>query len=382
VVDDAQVTTLTRPRLDPIIDGPLVGPRLLALVGDESGCAMWRAWQPVRYLRGRGYACHWAPARDPALVAYGQGYQALLLCRLAWGGEHPKGSRVAYREVRATLRRWKDAGLKVFYEADDDLFTPFVVHQQLGRIKAEKTRAQLEADRQAALWVLGHVDGVTVSTQYLASTVRRYTDAPVEVVPNAIDAGWFLEQQQGVERPIPGPTIGWAGGNRPDTDLEQMAEAWGRIARRFPDVTFVVVGHQPPVIARHVPEGRIKRTEWLPTHEYPKALVGIDIGCCPLEETPFNRSKTPIKAWEYALSGACVVASPTVYGKVIRPMANGLLASTVAEWEDRLFMALQYVPFRRKLAEDLKRDVLTRWALGKNYWRWPLAWHRLMGVRG
>jgi glycosyltransferase involved in cell wall biosynthesis len=364
--------TLAHPRLDPLIDGPLVGPRLLALVGDESGCSMWRAWQPVRFLRLHGYPCDWAYVRDPALFDVPFGYDAVALCRLAWGGDHRRGAR-------EMLRRWRRQGLRVFFEADDDLFTPFVVHQQLGRVRAEKTRQQLEADRQAALWMLSQVDGVTVSTQYLATTVRRFTEAPVEVVPNLIDAGWFAERQQGVTRPVPGPTIGWAGGNRPDTDLEQMAIAWGRIAERFPDVTFVVVGHQPPVIARHVPEGRIKRTEWLPTHEYPKALVGIDIGCCPLEETPFNRSKTPIKAWEYALSGACVVASPTVYGKVIRPMANGLLASTVAEWEDRLFVALQYVPFRRKLAEDLKRDVLTRWALGKNYWRWPLAWHRLMG---
>ena len=211
----------------------------------------------------------------------------------------------------------------MFFEADDDLFTPFVTHQQLERPRNDKTRAQLEADREAALWVLSKVDGCTVSTQHLASTVRRFTDAPVEVVPNAIDAGWFQEVQAGVSRIVPGPVIGWAGGNRPDADLEQMAQAWGRIAAAHPEVTFAVVGHQPPVISQHVPPERLLKVPWLHPEDYPKGLVGIDIGCCPLDDHPFNRCKSPIKAWEYALGGAAVVASPTVYGKVLRSTSSG-----------------------------------------------------------
>jgi glycosyltransferase involved in cell wall biosynthesis len=366
------MTTLTRPiRLDPLIDAPLVGPPLLALIGDDSGCSMWRAWQPVRCLRLHGYPCDWEFVRNPLLLAVPFSYRAVVFCRQAW-------TREDRRDAKLMLRRWHDAGLRVFFEADDDLFTPFSVLQQLGRVNPEKTRPQLEADRQAALWMLSQVDGVTVSTQYLASTARRFTDAPVEVIPNAIDAEWFRERQQGVPRPVPAPTIGWAGGNRPDADLAAMAVAWGRIARRFPDVTFRVVGHQPPVLAEHVPEDRLVRTEWLPTHDYPRALVGLDVGCCPLEETPFNRSKTSIKAWEYALSGAAVVASPTVYGRVVRHGHTGHLASTAGEWEHALAYLLEHPEDRAEQADALRREVLAKWSLRGNYWRWPHAWHRLM----
>ena len=118
---------------------------------------------------------------------------------------------------------------------------------------------------------------------------------------------------------------------------------------------------------------------WLHPEDYPKGLLGIDIGCCPLDDHPFNRSKSPIKAWEYALSGAAVVASPTVYGKVIRHAANGHLASTAGEWEHALAYLLERPKNRAVQAENLKRDVLERWALRKNSWRWPAAWHRLMG---
>jgi len=369
-------TTMARPRLDPLLDAPLVGPRVLSIVGDESGCSMWRAWQPARFLRLHGYPCDWVHVRDPSLINVPlEGYEAVVLCRLAW-----------HRSDRKRAGNWLDTlrqrGRRVFFEADDDLFTPFMVEQQANRINPEKTREQLEADRADALWAMDRCDGVTVSTQYLASTVRRYTSAPVEVVPNAIDAEWFLSRQRGVPRPCPNVTIGWAGGNRPDADLEQMAIAWGRIARRYPEVMFLVFGHQPPVVAAHVPDERVIRISWLPTQDYPRGLVGVDIGCCPLDETPFNRSKTPIKAFEFGLSGAAVVASPTVYGKVVREPETGYLARDADEWDGALSLLVEQEGERLAAADALRDDVLERWSLKANYWRWPAAWRRLMEAAG
>jgi hypothetical protein len=347
---------------------------VLSIVGDESGCSLWRAWQPARFLRLHGYPCDWVHVRDPSLVNVPlEGYEAIVLCRLAW-----------HQTDRKRAGRWLDTlrkkGRRVFFEADDDLFTPFMTEQQLGRINPEKSRQELEADRAAALWALARCDGVTVSTQYLASTVRRYTSAPVEVVPNAIDAEWFLARQLGVPRPCPNVTIGWAGGNRPDADLEPMAVAWGRIARRYPEVMFVVFGHQPPVVAAHVPDERVIRISWLPSQDYPRGMVGVDVGCCPLDDTPFNRSKTAIKAFEFALSGAAVVASPTVYGKVIDSGRSGWVCEDQADWDVALAKLVEWRDTRRYFAENLKAEVLERWSLKANYWRWPAAWQRLMGA--
>ena len=365
------MTTLTRPRLDPLLDAPLIGPRVLSLVGDASGCSLWRVWQPTRFLRLHGYPCDWVFVRDPWLLRVPlEAYQAIVLCRLAW-----------HRSERGRAEHWlrslRGNGRKVLFEADDDLFTPFMVEQQLARTNPEKSRRELEADREGALWMLAHADGVTVSTQYLASTVRRFTDAPVEVVPNALDAEWFSERQRGMHRVRPGVTIGWAGGNRPDADVAEMAVAWGRLAERFPDVTFVVMGHHPLVIREHVPPERLVEVPWLHPDDYPTGLVGIDVGCCPLAETPFNRSKTPIKAWEFGRSGAAVVASPTVYRHVIRHGENGLLASTASEWETCLAALLDGTFDRRGLAGALAGDVATRFSLKKAYWKWPAAWNRL-----
>jgi glycosyltransferase involved in cell wall biosynthesis len=359
---------------DPDLDAPLVGPAVIAAVGGSAGgaaCSAWRVWQPFSALQLRGYLAEWGVYEDPTTIRLLPAFDALILCRLGW----TKRDR---RAVRRQLLQWKRAGKRLFYECDDDLFSPFMVRQQKAGIAAETPVEELEQQRLDSLWTMQQCDGVTVTTQRLASVVRQYTDAPVAVVPNAIDAEWFAAVQKHGKRPVEGLTIGWAGGRRPDADLTEMAVAWGRIARRYKDVTFVIGGAQPYVISEHVPENRIKRLPWLSIYEYPMGLVGIDIGCCPLEDRPFNRCKTPIKAWEYALSGAAVVASPTVYGQCITHNSTGLLASTADEWEDALSRLVSVELLRYDLAGHLKQEVLERWSLRKNYWRWPSAWCRLI----
>ena len=367
-------------------DIPLSGPSVLALVGDASACSLWRTWMPMAMLRQHKYPAEWVSQNDPLLgllelVKTGatstilDAFTVIVLCRMAWkAGDQENG------------RKWLDAlrerGHTIVYEADDDLFTPWMVQQQKAGIERDKPEEVIEQERQASVWAMQQCDGVTVSTQYLASVVRRFTDKPVEVVPNAIDVDWFRFTQRQARRSVPGLTIGWAGGNRPDGDLRMMAEAWGRIARRYPQVTFVVMGHQPWCVWERVPAGRIKAIPWMGPMEYPKGLVDIDIGCCPLEERPFNRAKTGIKAFEYAVSGAAVVASPTVYRHVIRDGETGFIARDVREWEFCLSRLIEDEEHRRELAAALRRDVMSKWSLGKNLWRWPAAWSALVDGEG
>lgn len=362
-------------RLDPDLDAPLTGPPVVALVdrkGSSEACTMWRTWQPFHMLRTHGYHALWGWLDDPLTATACGVVPVIILPRVGW----PPGHERAGREWFRIQRKHKKI---VLYEVDDDLFSPFMVDQQSRGIARHQTREKIEGDSRADLWAMQQCDGVTVTTQYLASTVRRFTDKPVEVVPNAIDVEWFQAVQRQGKRTIPGLTIGWAGGHRPDTDLTEMAIAWGRIAKRYPHVTFVVQGSQPWVLYEQVPPDRMVAVPWMPVGEYPKGLLDIDIGCCPLENRPFNRCKTPIKAWEYALSGAAVVASPTVYYQSINAENNGMIATSAVEWEESLAILIEDREQREYLAGRLKQDVIDKWSLKRNYWRWPAAWNRLCG---
>ena len=244
-----------------------------------------------------------------------------------------------------------------------------------------KTWEYLEAERFERIWAMQQCDGVTVSTQRLATIVRSFTSKPVIVVGNSIDLPWFRRIVSATKRTIPGLTIGWAGGRRHDRDVEVMATAWGRIARTYPAVTFVVQGHQPEVIKELVPADRLVQLPWMPLETYPSGLAQIDIGCCAVSPTPFNRAKSNIKAMEYAAAGAAVVASPTLYSSIIEHGYSGLIAETVDEWEVGIAGLIESEAHRKIMQRRLMKTIEKRHTLAGNLWRWPAAWQQIADER-
>jgi glycosyltransferase involved in cell wall biosynthesis len=275
------------------------------------------------------------------------------------------------------------AGKRVWYEVDDDLFSPWITHQQVrGGTRPDKTPAELEEEREGRIAALGLCDGVTVTSQRLATVVRQYTEAPVAVVPNAVDWRWARRVLRAAgPRAVPPLTVGWAGGARPEADTLDMAWAWGELAKRHPAVRFVVQGHQPRPVYEAVPGDRLVAIEWLPLETYLAGLKNVDVACCPLADAPFNRCKSTVKAMEAAAAGCAVVASPTVYGQALTHGEDALLCETKEEWLAALERLVADEAERRRLAGNLRRRVATDFSLEANAWRWPAAWTRLAGER-
>jgi glycosyltransferase involved in cell wall biosynthesis len=349
----------------------LTGPSILALVQGMDGPALWRVLLPFTALGKAGYPAGWDMKNNDLLEAIAPAFDAYLLPRMSWLPEH---RRIAEQWFMAAKR----GGKTIIYECDDDCFTQA---ETLRRVDLEwtdgKSFERLEAERFERIWAMQQCDGVTVSTQRLATIVRGYTDKPVVVVPNAIDLPWFRGVVRSTERQTQGLTIGWAGGRRHDRDVEMMAEAWGRIAYRTPDVTFVVQGWLPKVIPEHVPEDRLLVIPWLPLERYPHGYAEIDIGCCAVADTPFNRPKSNIKAMEYAAAGAAVVASPTLYGALVVNGSSGFLAESAGEWEDALSELIERPSLRSMMATRLLRTVERKHSLARNLHKWPAAWAQI-----
>lgn len=351
-------------------------PRTLQLIGDENGCSLWRTFGPTAELQKRGYIAEWdhldkSPDVFP-LVAVGM-FEAVIMPRLSWKSEHHAFSRNWIKSLH-------NAGLAVLYEVDDDVFTPQIAARQLLTTQKDTSLEELEQERRDRITAIRLCDGVTVSSSELRRVVQRYVDAPVRVVPNSIDLRWFRRVLHGVRRRVPPLTIGWAGGARIVEDLEPVAEAWGRIAKRYPHVQFVVQGFVADVLLDAVPRDRMHHLPWLPLEEYPRALTNIDIGCASVANTQFNRCKTPIKVWEYAAAGAAVVASDTLYGPVLRDGVDGLLAETADEWEAALARLVESEGLRRQLRRNQRRVMAERYSLERNWHLWLEAWQELIDL--
>ena len=346
----------------------LAGPSVLALAGDMSGPTLWRVLSPFTALHNDGYPCDWALKDAPGIGSFAPLYDGFVLPRMAW---RPGERRIAEQWFEMIRR----AGRFTVYDADDDIFTSDLSRRaiELGWTEG-KSYAELEADRFERIWTMQQCDGVTVSTQRLATVVRSFTSRPVVVVPNAIDLPWFRRVLRGAQRRTAAPAIGWAGGRRPDRDLATMAEAWARIARSCPAVTFVIQGHVPAVVTDAVPAERLLVLPWMPLERYPAGLVEVDIACASVADERFNRCKTPIKAYEAVVAGAAVVATPTVYGQVIEHEHTGYLAETADEWEAALSALVARPALRSIMAKRLLKVVERRHSLAGSLYRWPEAW--------
>jgi len=338
---------------------------------------MWRIWQPFDELQRHGFIAEWChkDASDKVLplVAAGR-YDAVITPRIVWPAEG-----IGDVWIKAIHK----AGLAWLYEVDDDVFTPGIVQRQYQLFEKERAKGyeQLEWERLEKFRLLKMCDGITVSTQRLKTIVETYvtTDVPTYVIPNAIDTAWWKETLQGVGR-IPELdgrlTIGWAGGTRQDIDVLPLASAWAEVARRYPDVMFVVQGHIPQVLADCVPQNRRVTLPWLELHEYPRALQNIDIGCCIVAPTAFNTAKSCIKWYEMTLAGSSCVVSTTLYGKETNQFGyeDALVAQTASDWVSALSRLVESAEYRRTIRRNARRTVMEHHSLANNWWRWPDAW--------
>jgi hypothetical protein len=295
---------------------------LLGLIqSGESAGDQWRLVRPLLRLRQAGTEARCCTLETLALEPTDP-ERTVLLARAVTGTS------------REAIDRWLDTMRKrvraVVFEVDDLLWSEdLIAHLEGAGYDTGKGPAVLRAEGEMARYMMARSDGVIVSSDPLAELVRAFVSCPVVVVPNAIDLRWFRCQMSHRPPWHDRLTIGWAGGRRPDADIAPMAEAWGRIARRYPEVSFVLgASLVPDPFYRAIEDtDRIIRLPWLAWDEYP-LVHQVDIGCCAVADTPFSRCKTPIKAWEYAAAGAAVVATPVLYGECV----DGAIPENTPDW--------------------------------------------------
>jgi hypothetical protein len=349
-------------------------PPLLALTEHpDSPHAHWRITRPYTRLREQGAAADWCwlgADRMPTLPVAGRVVVLQLVAMRRW----------AESEIGAWVGRLRAAGaLTVVCELDDDvLSSASIKYRESSGLTGSALRAQSEQERLEAVWLLQACDGAIVSTGTLAIVAREYTDRPVITVPNAIDVDWFRARLAPRAPWADHLTIGWAGSRRAEADLEPMAQAWGRIARRYPDVRFVVGAGQPPeCIYEEVDDERITYVRWAELDDWPKSMQ-VDIGCCAVGDTAFNRCKSPIKAWEYALAGAAVVATPMLYGDCLYQARAVRVAETAEEWEEQLSRVIDGVATQLANGRSLSRHVEAEHSLTANLHRWADAYNQII----
>jgi len=190
-------------------------------------------------------------------------------------------------------RRLRRSVGRVLFDFDDAIYT------RPGRDFSPLTRFRVR--RRLAFW-LRHADRVIAANSVLADYARRYCE-PL-LLPMALDLDeWHpADRTSQAPRSSGGIAIGWAGAPVNLRYLQAVEPALARLMRERDDVTLRILSGERPRLSipfTHVPFERAA---------VPGFVRDLDIGLLPLEDDPFSRGKSPIKAIQYIASGVPVVA--------------------------------------------------------------------------
>ncbi len=286
---------------------------------------------------------------------------------------------VAYQFYGATpfsmekvFKYMKENGKKIVYDMDDalELIEP-----------TNFTYYTVKRDANSQLLALQYADEITVSTPKFIEYLKGKTKANITVIPNCYNPlEWTYERPK-----REGFRIGFAGSATHVQDLIDIIPVIGRLQSKYNknglDIKFLIMGFgqadyqswfkdfryiAPPEAVNSLIEldKRLStiKFEWIPfveTEMYPSTLINmsLDIGICPLNDTPFNSHRSACKAMEYTLAGALALASDSL---PYREDQSSILIKD-SEWYDSIEYFIEH-PDRLKSthAEHLEWVKLNR----------------------
>lgn len=277
---------------------------LFATRGDGAD-SFFRATGPASVLKYQGYDVE---ARPPVL---GEDYLTFDVM-------------IMQRHVSAiaclVMAEFQAAGKPVIYDTDDWLFglpPSWPSYRDYFQLGSGEPRAPLEYHKRC----LVSADLVTCPTPELANRLSSYNEN-VLFVPNCVlMADWDTLIPS--EKEMDGPLIGWFGTHNHWDNWRQIVHAID-LAVYDTDGYLAILGY--PEVVHCFPERLAARTmvqprvPWSSFGQFRRLISTFDVGLAWVEDTPFNRCKSPLKALQYGAAGVPIVASETVYGEFWRDL--------------------------------------------------------------
>lgn len=319
------------------------GLKKVIMLKDKTGSGYWRMVQPTSYMDGEGLSIDITAAG--ADIDKLRDYDTIFVQRIHdWEGYY-------------LLARLKKMGKRIVYDIDDDIFNIPTENPAFRLIGRDEQMAAAECMKLA--------DVVTVTTDSLQTMIRNVTEGvEAVIIPNGMDMddGWvatpFTGCQDGWKR------IFWQGGESHSEDWTECADAIDAIMGERKDVRVTILGFLPKAVRILLKKSCWKdRVEFLEFSNIETYLslakhVRAEVGIAPLQDTLFNRSKSPLKFMEYAAMGIPTVASGVLpYSDVIDHGNDGFLVNDSEGWFNALTVCLDNTKKRLSVIEAARRKV-------------------------
>jgi glycosyltransferase involved in cell wall biosynthesis len=349
--------------------------KILASHDGGSGCAWYRMIVPLTAVDKHSPDCS-VTWRSGGMATMNNPPPPLALTDID-GHDILVAQRVNAYEGLGLWRRWNTPWTRTVYENDDDVF-----NITRDNVQAYAAYEKGTETREAVLRYCDTASLVTTTTPHLGDYHRDLSPGvPVEVLPNYIN-DWVLNLPR--DSPDRRLRVGWMGGSSHVRDLEQAAGAVSRFIRREPEWDLYVSGTDYRR-SFQVPDERSFYVPWIHVTNEPQLfyrMIDYDIGICPLFDTQFARSKSPIKALEYSARGIPVIASDVEpYRRFVKHGETGFLIKQgqTHDWLSKLQLLAHDEDLRLKMGAAAKQ-LASQWTIEEHWPKWVNAYKMLFPV--
>ncbi len=197
---------------------------------------------------------------------------------------------------------------------------------------------------------LSHCDRLIVTTEPLAELCRGMID-DIRIIPNRLRRDpWCnlrsLRQQGGK------PRVGWAGAQQHQGDLKIIVDVVKETAE---EIDWVFMGMCPDELKDYVKESH----DYVSIKEYPAKLasLNLDLAIAPLEQHPFNESKSNLRLLEYGILGWPVICTDIYpYRSYEAPVVK--VNNNKGEWLTAIRIALKEPDSLQQAGDQMRQWVL------------------------
>lgn len=347
--------------------------KILYITEDNGGVFKVRVRLPAKYLEKRGHKVQILSHKkqvdkieNPDVVIFTRGYPF---------------------DISLIVDYCKQEKIKVVYETDDalDLIKP--------DNPAFYTTPQTMA---SARYLLNKADIITTTTEELAKHIKKWNEN-IAVLPNCVEIEEWQERKGGERL-----RIGWQGGSSHINDLMIVIGVIGDLQKKY-DFDFVVQGFTEYKSLDEWYEQNIKVSgemfknseigkalkklleklnkikyefrPWVKIDKHPETVrdLNLDIGLCPLVKSDFNRMKSCIKFYEYAMVGTMTMASDVLpYNTEVGYLAK----NNYWDWKEKLEKLIIGECLRKDILEKQRKFVIEERNIAKQIIKWEKTYER------
>jgi tetratricopeptide (TPR) repeat protein len=341
--------------------------------------------------------------------------------RMRWPGKDLAGQMPSWRIINLDAQAeerfvWgEQADLLVIYQSNDLDLLPLIERR---RASGKKTLVEYNdnfyqpppASPAAKPWTspLIHqsyeqfiriADGLIVTGPGLLELFSQRFAQAIHVLenhlpeePQPFEANW--------SEPVGELCLGWAGSLGHMADLLAVTPTLHALLEKIPELKLCIMGNEAIPDLLHVPQNRFSYTPWGTMSQYFDFWKPLHIGIAPLLETPYNRSRSDIKAVEISSCAVLPIVQQFLpYEKFlaetgIRPFTSFTELAAMVEHYAADHQALRedarrchrYVKEKRVGARRFERLELYRRMLGNSLptdfaWPFPAGYHETLGTK-